>query len=116
VADARRSRLERIRQLRSELGTPWSQATPLARQAAALEVARDEVPWLLAWSPERVLGEVARVATARQQTPSSVYLMRHHPAPFSAVYKFFASYHDVCELVGLSPWRRPGRGADPGLG
>jgi hypothetical protein len=44
---ARRTRLDRIRRLRAELNAPWSQTTPLARQAAALELARDEVPWLL---------------------------------------------------------------------
>jgi hypothetical protein len=44
---ARRQRLERIRQLRSQLDARWNEATPLARQAAALELARDEVPWLL---------------------------------------------------------------------
>jgi hypothetical protein len=43
----RRARLKRIRQLRSQLDAPWSQTTPLARQAAALELARNEVPWLL---------------------------------------------------------------------
>ena len=40
---ARRKRLERIRRLRAELDAPWSQTTPPARQAAALELARDEV-------------------------------------------------------------------------
>ena len=48
MADERPARLERIRRLRAELDAAWSQTTPLARQAAALELARDEVPWLLA--------------------------------------------------------------------
>ena len=44
---AHRQRLERIRQLRSQLDARWSAVIPPARQAAALELARDEVPWLL---------------------------------------------------------------------
>jgi phage shock protein A len=46
-ARARRKRLERIRRLRAERDASWSETAPLARQAAALELARDEVPWLL---------------------------------------------------------------------
>jgi hypothetical protein len=46
-ARARRKRLARIRALRSQLDTTWGEVTPLARHAAALELARDEVSWLL---------------------------------------------------------------------
>ena len=45
---ARRTRLERIRRLRVELDASWSEAAPLPSQAAALELAKDVVPWLLA--------------------------------------------------------------------
>jgi hypothetical protein len=31
--------------------------------------------------------------------------MRNHPALFSAMYRFFGSYHDACELAGLAPLR-----------
>ena len=34
--------------MRAELDASWSESTPLARQAAAMELARDHVPWLLA--------------------------------------------------------------------
>jgi hypothetical protein len=44
---AGRPRLERIRRLRSQLDAKWGEVTPVARQAAALELARDQEPWLL---------------------------------------------------------------------
>jgi hypothetical protein len=47
MPDDRRARLARIQRLRAELDARWSETTPLARQAAALDLARDEVPWLL---------------------------------------------------------------------
>ena len=53
---ARRKRLARIRQLRAQLDATWSAVTPLARQAAALELARDQVPWPLS-KIERLLDE-----------------------------------------------------------
>jgi DNA-binding Lrp family transcriptional regulator len=57
------------------------------------------------WSRERVLREVARIAARRKRAPSSVYLMRRHPALFAAIYRLFESYHDVCESLGLKPRR-----------
>jgi DNA-binding Lrp family transcriptional regulator len=57
------------------------------------------------WSRERVLREVARLAVRRKRAPSTVYLMRRHPALFAAIYRLFVSYHDVCESLGLTPQR-----------
>jgi DNA-binding Lrp family transcriptional regulator len=54
------------------------------------------------WSQQRVLVEVARIAAAHKRAPSTAYLMRHYPALAAAIYKFFESYHDVCESLGLS--------------
>jgi DNA-binding CsgD family transcriptional regulator len=57
------------------------------------------------WSQQRVLVEVARIAAAHERAPSTAYLMRHYPALAAAIYKFFESYHDVCESLGLEPRR-----------
>jgi hypothetical protein len=48
MTDHRRARFARIRQPRSELDASWSPTPPVGRQATALELAKDEVPWLLA--------------------------------------------------------------------
>lgn len=42
-----RKRIVEIRDLLKTVGGTWNAGTPLARQATALDLARDHLPWLL---------------------------------------------------------------------
>jgi hypothetical protein len=97
----------------AEVSRRLRRARSAVRRAAASAGLLESIDRLLrlrrrsrrAWSQERVLLEVARIAGAWKRAPSTSYLMRHYPALSAAIYKFFGSYYDVCESLGLEPRR-----------